>query len=216
MKRSTKVVVFIIILTLIAFGINAAKKAHENAQTNTITTDIPNPLKLFNTFNGVTFDKKPFIFNYPAEGSFNTTGWDIAPWRVGGQTTDGGGLAAIAIPASIQPNTNFRGAIFMLGAGSTSNAVKDCLIATNGEIEVGNLTINGVVYKKFTLSNAGAGNFYETTSYRTVRDNSCYAVEYTIHTTNIANYSPDQGIKEYDKASVTKILEDMVQSFKFI
>lgn len=62
----------------------------------------------------------------------------------------------------------------------------------------------------------GAGNYYETTSYRTVYNDECYAIEYTIHSTNIDNYSPDQGITKFDKEKITSILDAMVQSFNLI
>ena len=71
-------------------------------------------------------------------------------------------------------------------------------------------------FSKFTLNDAGAGNLYETTSYRGLFDGDCYAIEYTIHSTNIGNYSPDQGVKEFDKVKVQEELEKILDSFKFL
>ena len=78
------------------------------------------------------------------------------------------------------------------------------------------MTIGSMKFTKITLSDAGAGNFYNTTSYRTIYHNQCYAIEYTIHSTNIGNYSPDQGITEFDQTKIVPLLENMVQSFKFL
>jgi hypothetical protein len=76
--------------------------------------------------------------------------------------------------------------------------------------------LRGIPFTKFTFSDAGAGNLYETTSYRTKRGDECYVVEYTIHSSNIGMYSPDQGIKEFDKDKITKMLDRMVRSFQFL
>ncbi len=76
-------------------------------------------------------------------------------------------------------------------------------------------SINGVTYTKLESSGAGAGNLYETTSYRTVHNGQCYAIEYTIHSSNIANYPTESGITAFDKAKVQNALESIVQSLSF-
>jgi hypothetical protein len=126
-------------------------------------------------------------------------------------------LAKATLPRETQPKTNFSGATFTVGTSADSDAVTGCTTnALDGTgTNKGAAVINGVNFTKFETSDAGAGNFYDTTSYRTVRNNQCYAIEYTIHSTNIGNYSPDQGIKAFDKLSVQKVLEQMVQSFTF-
>ncbi len=91
-----------------------------------------------------------------------------------------------------------------------------CMVATNGEKRTGVVTINGQQFTKVTSSGAGAGNFYDTTSYRTIRDGDCYSVEYTIHSTNIHNYDPSQGIKDFDEPAVKNLLENIVKSFTFL
>ena len=78
------------------------------------------------------------------------------------------------------------------------------------------VTINGVQYTKLVSSDPGAGNIYDTTSYRTVRNGQCYAIEYTIHSSQIGNYDPSMGIKAFDSTAVTAMMESMVQSFKFL
>jgi hypothetical protein len=78
------------------------------------------------------------------------------------------------------------------------------------------VTINGVTYERVVTSDAGAGNLYLTTSYRTVRNNQCYAIEYTIHSSQLGNYPPSMGITAFDQNKVTAVFEGMVQSFKFI
>jgi len=170
------------------------------------------------TTNMYTDTGKTFSFSYPntfslygGDGSYDTN------WS--GRSTDLGILlTVVAIPKSFQPGTNFSEAKFTVGVSSDPKAVANCQITgvMNGDQVPVPVNINGISYKKLISGDAGAGNFYENTSYRTVRNGQCYAIEYTIHSTNIGNYSPDQNIKEFDKAKVTNTLESIVQSFKFI
>jgi membrane-bound inhibitor of C-type lysozyme len=159
---------------------------------------------------------KLFSFSHPKE--FLVSGDEIGystAWHTNTQTL-GLVLASTTIPKTTQPNTNFSNATFTVGTSSDPQALKECLIATNGEVQNGNVTINGTVYQKMTLGDAGAGNFYDTTSYHTVRNEQCYIVEYTIHSTSIGAYSPDQGIVEFNKNNITETLESMVSSFTFL
>ena len=159
---------------------------------------------------------KTFSFSYPKD--FLVSGGDIGYTQSWRNNTDTLGLvlAKVTIPKSSQPSTNFSEATFIVGTSSDAVAVKNCLVATNGEYASGKVALNGTDYSVFSLGDAGAGNFYDTTSYRTVLNNQCYAVEYTIHSTNIGAYSPDQGIKEFDKQGVIEELESIAQSFHFL
>lgn len=64
-----------------------------------------------------------------------------------------------------------------------------------------------------TSSDAGAGNFYETTTYGTKASSTCIALTLFIHSTNIANYDPGT-IKEFDRARLTAIFTSVLQSLK--
>jgi membrane-bound inhibitor of C-type lysozyme len=160
---------------------------------------------------------KTFSFSYPKEFSFSGgDGSYTQDWRVN-TTTLGLLFTMVQIPKSFMPSTNFSEAKFTVGTSADPEAVKNCLVAENGEvIKNKNVKIDDTSFTEIYSTDAGAGNFYETTSYRTVRDNQCYGVEYTIHSTNIGNYSPDQGIKEFDKAKITSVSENIAQSFKFL
>jgi hypothetical protein len=89
-------------------------------------------------------------------------------------------------------------------------------MAQQGEVAVGTVAINGVTFDKFTSSSPGAGNLYDTTSYRLIRDSQCYAIEYTIHSTQLANYPASAGVKAFNSATVTAQLTSIVSSFKFL
>jgi hypothetical protein len=77
-------------------------------------------------------------------------------------------------------------------------------------------TINGVMFTIFKSASAGAGNFYDTTSYRTIHLGSCFAVEYTVHSNQIANYPSSYNLQPFDENKVTAVLDLMVGTFKFL
>lgn len=137
-------------------------------------------------------------------------------WKAYTDGTRGTLEAKVTIPKSFQPKTNFSEATFTVGSSSDRSAIAACLQNAGGNTTAtSNVTLNGVPFTIITMGDAGAGNFYETTSYRAVHDGKCYAIEYTIHSTNIGNYSPDQGIVEYDRDAVVAEMERMVRSFEF-
>jgi len=185
----------------------------KNTYTNCVTGSITDAGDGLQTY---TDPSKLFSFTYPSQ--FNLSGGDGSytnNWQ-GNTQTLGMLLAFVNIPKSFMPNTNFGDSRFIVGTSSDPDAVKNCLKAENGSVVKNKkVMIGGTAFTEITLSDAGAGNYYNTTSYRTVRDNQCYAVEYTIHSMNIGNYSPDQGIKAFDQAKIKSILETIVQSFKF-
>jgi hypothetical protein len=158
-----------------------------------------------------------FRFIYPVAFVRTSGGVDQTPdWKVG-STTLGTLLAAVTISGDFQPKTNFSDARFTVGASVATGTIATCLTEGNGgPASSTSVMIGGTQFSKIEMSDAGAGNRYETTSYRTVHDGQCYAIEYTIHSTNIDNYSPEAGITEFDKAKVEGVLEGMVQSFQFL
>ncbi len=184
---------------------------------NTYTNCVTGNQTTLGDINTYVDPGKTFSFSYPKEFSFSGgDGSYNQDWRVN-TTTLGLLFTVVRIPKSFMPSTNFSEAKFTVGTSADPDAVKNCLVADNGSVaKAGKVTIGNTSFTEITLSDAGAGNFYETTSYRAVKNNQCYAVEYTIHSTNIGNYSPDQGIKEFDKTKITSILEGIVQSFKFL
>jgi membrane-bound inhibitor of C-type lysozyme len=166
--------------------------------------------------NTYTDSANIFSFSYPNQ--FILSGGDIGfsqDWRA--QTTSLGLLLTVVrIPRSFMPQTNFSEAKFTVGTNPDPDAIKDCLLSDYGNMGTTSIVMIGPnKFTKISFADAGAGNYYDTTSYRTIYNNQCYAIEYTIHSTNIYNYSPDQDIKEFDKAKIDSVLESIAQSFKF-
>lgn len=157
-----------------------------------------------------------FSFLYPNAYTIVGTEPGYTQSWMANATTSGMLLAEVQLPASAQPKTNFAGATFSVGTSADPSAVKTCLSYNPGGGAPTTVTINGVTFDKFTSSDAGAGNLYSTVSYRVVRDNQCYALEYTIHSTQLANYPASAGIKAFNQATLTSQLGGIAASFKFL
>jgi membrane-bound inhibitor of C-type lysozyme len=190
-------------------------------ENNTTTYDnciVDNSGAAVNGQKTFTDQGKTFTFSYPQE--FSVSGGGIGyteSWKVDSDSTLGLILANISVPASYQPKTNFGDAKLTVGTSSDPAAVKNCLVDTSGAgVTKSTATINGVKYAKLITQDAGAGNRYLTTSYRTVQNSQCYAVEYTIHYAVLENFDPSSGIKGFDQKKVTDTLDAIVQSFKFL
>lgn len=197
-KTNNTFIIIVVAIVVIVGGYFLLRKPEALAPIN----NNPEPV-IVTPENTVFTDKeKTVTFSYPKDLAISSG--DIgysASWRQNTQTL-GLSIAKVTIPKSTQPQTNFSEAVFSLGTSNNTLAIKDCLIANNGEIAKGTVSINGVTYTKTMLGDAGAGNYYNTTSYRTMHNNQCYVMEYTIHSTSIGAYSPDQGITEIGRAHV--------------
>ena len=139
-------------------------------------------------------------------------------WRLGANATPGQLFFTLTVPSAFEPQTNFADAKLTVGSSKNSAAVVQCLVGdpTGGPPSAtSTATINGVQFTVFKSADAGAGNYYETTSYRTLHAGQCYAVEYTIHSSQIGNYPSEYNLKPFDKNQITSVLDRIVGTFKF-
>lgn len=158
-----------------------------------------------------------FSFDYPEQFNiFNGDELQSLPWM---QNSDLPGtlLVKVELPKTLEPKTNFSEAFFTVGKSDKVSDEENCLNMSNGNaINTSKVFINGIDFVKIDYGDAGAGNFYDITSYRTIFGGECFAIEYLIHSTNIGVYSPSQGITEYDKEKIEEILKNMSNSFRFL
>lgn len=157
-----------------------------------------------------SFDYNPFFKKIEGDSQTLSNDWKLNSKEKGIL------LGSIIVPKSYMDKTNFSDARMTVGRSTDPMSIRNCIIPSLNETKKEIKTIGGYPFTKFTFNEAGAGNLYETTSYRGIADGDCYVVEYTIHSTNIGNYSPDQGIGEFDKAKIENDLEDIIKSFKFL
>jgi membrane-bound inhibitor of C-type lysozyme len=164
-----------------------------------------------------TFTDQEKTFSFSHSSQFILSGGELgySPNWSYDASTSGLILAVVNIPRSFMPGTNFGEAKFTVSTSADPDAVKNCLVSGfGGTTTVEN--INGTKFTKMNFTGVGARNIYDTTAYHTILNSQCYAVEYLIHSSNIYNYSPDQGIKQFDENKVRTLLENMAQSFKFL
>lgn len=174
------------------------------------------PAPVISTASRYTDTLESFSFLYPKVAEITSDKDKLTQsWRAN-TTLPGILLVRADVPRTFEPQTNFAGAYFTVGVSADRDVVASCHTEDLVEhAKQGVVSIGDVVFTTFETSDAGAGNFYETMSYRTTHNGSCFALEYTIHSTNIGNYSPDQGITAFDHDRVRKLLEGMVDSFEF-
>jgi hypothetical protein len=106
-----------------------------------------------------------------------------------------------------------------VGLSIDATAIKECLDppSTFGyKNSYAQRLIGGVVFRKFTRSEGAAGNFYDFTSYRAIRDGGCEVFEYSIHKTDIENYPAEAGRKEFNLPALTTALESILDTVQFV
>lgn len=196
---------------------NCVVNANVDAPTTTTTSTTSTTTTSTTVTKTFTDSGNTFSFTYSPDFTVSGAGVGYTQQWMNNATTTGLVLAKLTLPKSFQPKTNFSEAKLTVGTSADPSAVASCLTDTTGtSVSKTTVTINGTTYTKFVGSDAGAGNLYQTTSYHTKRNKQCYVLEYTIHSTNLGNYSSDQGITQYDSAKVNTILDSIVQSFRFI
>lgn len=149
------------------------------------TTEIP-PATNNPGFETYKDDTYKFSLSYPVgitlEFSFKqyyhlTSNWRAEAFLTGNST----GTPVIALPLVRIENTStyprYFAAEVRVGVSSNGEDVVNCLIAGNGEVDLGTAMINGVEFRKFEMHDAGMMQYMEGTSYRTVENGMCYAVE---------------------------------------
>ncbi len=162
-----------------------------------------------------------FSIAYPIDFDTNDI-YSIATstdWQFGADESQPDALAfTLMIPRVFEPQTNFADAKLTVGYSANGAAVAQCLAtgpASGPSSATSSVTMDGVQFTVFHFADAGAGNYYETTSYRTIRAGKCWAVEYTIHSSQIANYPESYGLHPFDHAMVTAVLNRIVNTFRF-
>jgi hypothetical protein len=210
-----KILISLIILLLLGwlyfhYRGNTSSLTSENS-TSTATTTTTNDVT---TSTEKVIEDKTHSVQLTIPNTYTVvTPTPLDPWRVDA-TTAGTILIKVVTPKDYQPHTNFSEATLTVGRSSNTQEIQNC--TKNPSMPHTNTTIQGVPFSKYTFNGAAAGNFYETTSYRTVDAGDCYAIEYTIHSTNIGNYDPNQGIKKFDKTKIVSELEKIVQSLHLL
>jgi hypothetical protein len=163
--------------------------------------------------------KGGFSIAYPIDFDTqdNYTATPGANWSVGATST-GIVFFTLTVPRAFEPQTNFAGATLTVGSSEDPTAVAQCLAADQNSgqtMSTSTTDINGTAFTVFQSASAGAGNLYQTTSYRALHNGQCYALEYTIHSSQIANYPASYDLQPFDQASIDSLMQTIINTFKF-
>lgn len=159
---------------------------------------------------------KSYSIAYPSTLTLSGGGGGYTEsWRKNAGTS-GMLLAKIAIPASLQPKTNFAGGQLTIGMSMDPQALKSCVTPAQGEEAQANVELGSSSFSVFASSDFGAGNSVQTLSYRSVHAGACYALETNIHSMNLGNFGPEQSVVAFDQAQVQDMMSKMVKSFHFL
>lgn len=202
----------------------AALNAAQQNATNGASTAAPANNDYFSNvseWQTARVDAAGFSIAYPL--GFNEQAYfspqPAEDWRMDANGNPGTKSFELDIPSIFEPHTNFVDAKLTVGESRNDKAVTGCLTPDQGG-EPGTTSstkvVNGITFSVFSWSGAGAGNYYEMTSYRTLHAGQCYAIEYTVHSGQIANYPPEYHMMPFDKAEVTDVFDRIVSTFKFL
>ena len=186
------------------------------------------------TVTGISYYKNPaewqsdanntaggFSIAYPIDFDTqdNYSATPSTDWRAGANNVSGIKYFILTVPRAFEPQTNFSDTTLTVGASSAKAAVAQCMVPDQSggpATATSSATINGITFTVFTSSDAGAGNLYQTTSYRTLHAGKCYAVEYTVHSSQIANYPSSYNLQPFDQAKIDSLMQTIIGTFKFI
>lgn len=159
-----------------------------------------------------------YPIDFPTQDNF--MGTQSTDWRLNANGVAGVKYFTLTVPRAFEPQTNFVDATLTVGASANATAVAQCMTPDPSGLPhtapTSTATIDGIPFTIFHATGAGAGNYYDTTSYRTVHNGKCYAIEYTVHSAQIMNYPASYGLMPFNTTTVDALMTNIVETFKFL
>jgi len=124
-------------------------------------------------------------------------------------------IALELVDSSFYVKTNLIEAYLLFGSTNDSSIVGGCTqpISFGGtENVVGDVNINGIKFVHSEGSGVGAGNIYEQIYHRAAYNGYCDEVTFYFHYANIGNYSPDSGVKEFNRDALMQKFESVLST----
>lgn len=210
---------YFIILSISLLASGCIKQAVPPTQTppdqnQQPTSTPPSATSNWNTYTSP--DKYGFSIKYPSGFGFTTDlskvqGLSYIP--VCDQTM----VACIYLTRDTFKATNFDGAGVSINIVPLATA-DDCYnfkVPTNeAQTQIGDVTINGVVFKSATGGGGAAGHLDKLQIYRTIHDGTCWEISQDVVSTNIGNYPPGT-VSQFDENAVWQKLQGVVDTFEF-
>ncbi len=203
-----KKIIFLSGILLLALGCNRQVSPGPNAPANH-SEPVSNSQQSSNSqpqLQGYANSTYGVSLQYPADFTFTDATYANLDQKI----------VQLSLGQSSYPGTNFGDAGVAISTQSASS-LKQCLQINLPENAKGfkeTRDINGTTFSAGQSTGAGAGNIYNSRVYRAYRNNSCYELVETIHTSNIGNYEPGT-VKEVGADAVWHRLDQITKTFKF-
>lgn len=110
--------------------------------------------------------------------------------------------------------TNLIEAAVIIGASRQPIATSNCTKPQPWEMRAESQTLGGETFSVFTGIGAAAGNRYESTSYRLLKQGTCYEIQTLIHSGVFENY-PKGTVREFDMTTTKNELTSIVKTVIF-
>ena len=101
-----------------------------------------------------------------------------------------------------------------IGVNIVQSILDKCQQPRDWEKNEGVVTISGKDFSMFSGNDVGAGQLYESISYRRIENEHCYEITQVLHSSRIENYEPG-AVKAFDKLYFSSILEKIAKTFQF-
>lgn len=227
MKKNTfYIIIFVVLILIVIIASYLLNKLnHGNLSyipSEEYATTSPSNAPFSNTneegYSLYTNNKYGFSIMYP------TSLQKVDPEKVTGLTDDLdiSDIFVGEIPKETFAGTNLYEVRIIAGAKKTDANTCAYILAGNDVRKLGNnsnpetKTINGIQFTKAEISDAGAGNYYVTTRYSTIKAGVCYEVLAVAHSANIDLLrETNPNIKQYNPKDYMTEFEEIVSFFKF-
>ena len=201
-----KILTIFAAIFLLAAGCNTAVPVVQPVgPAKSIVPDVLIPTPTTQLYENATYN---FQFSYPLSMVFVTPNYANLENKI----------VQLQISQNAYPKTNFGDAGFAVSE-TYAKSLTDCLAATNAPANSDDfktkVSINGQDFYMTNSNEAGAGNLYQSKVYRAyVAQGSCIELDETIHTAQLANFTPGT-VTAVDTSAVQQRLDSVLQSFRF-
>jgi hypothetical protein len=214
----------IVVACVIWWGVSHQKysqNTHTASSTSATTTDTPGSPNLTGLSIYTNGDYGFSIFYpgaYAVQHSFDSTYHLPNTWRVNALPNATGTPLFQITGYSTKSDTSYPKyfeAEVRIGASADPKEVTACIKASGSEVAKPNETINGTVWRVFSLQDAGMMQYAQGTSYRTVHEGTCIALEQVESGSSYVGTPSRQDIPEATLTQHYADLTNIVQSFSF-
>lgn len=212
--RASVAVIFILILAILLTVRGVHKYDAEIASTSTPETNIKqNPSHP----DMMTYSNNQYRFSISYPDTFEaTTTFDQSymvgsSWQLYSDPNKNTGMPLIALYK--KGSNDVLNAEVRIGVSTSTDDVVSCTKTQDGQT-ASSTVINGVPFITYEESGAAMMHFSKAVSYRTVRDNTCYAIDEFIAGTNPEVYDPPR-ILPYNEAEAWNELDAIKETFLF-